>query len=522
MGLDEIQQQGLNDLIRKRGVVKAALTRVRTFMSKFNPREDAITLLQFRQEELPQLNKMFEDIQSQIELIDYENVEKAENDRDAFESEYFAIRSEIQEIINLEKSIHNSSLDNSSVNTTVANHRPGLAPISLPRFSGNILEWEPYFDCFKVLVHNEDYYSPAQKFSYLRSSLSGQALDMIKAIPMSESNYEVAIRKLKNRYDNKGLVIQTHIRNILDCPSVKIASSTALQDLFSLISTHVAALEALGQPIEHWDAWLITVVLRKLDTATIHSWQVMQTKKDLPKYTELETFLANQCVAFESSETWAGNSENNDEYIPLKSTTNTKKANVMNGAKKSLAVSRAFTEERCICCTEPHRLYSCNKFKEMVLSKRTELVRQNKLCFNCLSPCHRTDTCRSKFVCQKCKGKHNTLIHYEREEKGEPEIEEKTHDSTSNKSTETTAKTSLMAQHINSHVFLATASVFIKDKFGNQRKCRVVLGSGYQVNFISKKLANLLQIPAKWASLPISGIGAQQLITTITTITTIH
>lgn len=48
----------------------------------------------------------------QIELIDITNTEEVELERDAFETEYYAIRSEMQEIINAEKSI-NSSVNNS-------------------------------------------------------------------------------------------------------------------------------------------------------------------------------------------------------------------------------------------------------------------------------------------------------------------------------------------------------------------------------------------------------------------------
>lgn len=84
---------------------------------------------------------------------------------------YYSLRSEIQEIINFEKS-HNTSLQNVS-STTVTTYvssaqRAYLAPIALPKFYGNILEWESSFDCFKMLVHNDDMYSPAQKFLYLR------------------------------------------------------------------------------------------------------------------------------------------------------------------------------------------------------------------------------------------------------------------------------------------------------------------------------------------------------------------
>jgi hypothetical protein len=510
MSLDESQQEVLKNLIRKRGAIKAALTRVRTFINKFNPREEAITLLKFRQEELPQINKKFDDIQCEIELLDCSNDDEAEREREAFESEYFSIRSAMQEIIDLEKNSHNSSLHNSSVNTIVTSHRAALAPISLPQFNGNILEWEPFFDCFKVLVHNEDYYSPAQKFSYLRSTLSGPALDMIKSIPMSEANYEVAIKRLQSRYENKSLVIQTHIRSILDFPSVKIATSGALQELHSHVTTHVAALEALGQPINYWDAWLITVVLRKLDTSTIHSWQLKHTTTELPTYAELETFLASRCVAFESSETWSN-------------ATDVRKTGSSNHSKKSLLVAKDSPEEKCACCNQVHKLFACRKFKDMSQVERFKIVRSARLCFNCLSSFHIAPSCQSKSVCQRCKGRHNTLIHFDKGNQldesnqvnnDQPPIQQIPTNSSDNQQSQ--VQSCLAARSNDTHVFLATAVVLIADRYGVKKQCRAVLDSGSQINFVSKRLASILGLSRKSADLPISGIGANRVHSTAT------
>ncbi|KNE87828.1 hypothetical protein PSTG_18781, partial [Puccinia striiformis f. sp. tritici PST-78] len=109
MVLDESAQKVLTDLKRKRGVIKASLTRARNFINTFNPREQAITLVEFRQEELPQISRKFDEIQCQIELIDVDNFEENEQAREAFENDYYAVRSEMQELINQEKS-HNSSM----------------------------------------------------------------------------------------------------------------------------------------------------------------------------------------------------------------------------------------------------------------------------------------------------------------------------------------------------------------------------------------------------------------------------
>jgi len=280
MVLDESSQKMLADMKRKRGVVKASLTRIKTFVNKFDPREQAISLLEFRQEELPQINRKFDDIQAEIELISIDEEAQAEEERATFEQEYFSIRSKIQELINVEKS-HNSSTHNSSFLTGHHTQRTQLPPVPLPSFNGNIQDWFSFFDIFKAMVHNDDSYTPAQKFYYLRSCLQGTALDLVQSIPVSDVNYDVVIKRLIQRYDNKSLVIQSHIRTILDCSPVEESVPNSLQRLYSTVCTQVAALKSLNQPVEYWDAWLITIVTGLFDRNTAHSWQLHQKKNYL-------------------------------------------------------------------------------------------------------------------------------------------------------------------------------------------------------------------------------------------------
>jgi len=190
MVLDDNEQKALADLKRKRGVIKASLTRVRTFVTKFDPTQQVISLLEFRQEELPQINQKFDDIQSQIELLDGEE-EVSELERDNFELDYFAIRSQIQELISLDRP-HNSTAVNASF-AAMSIHRAQLPPIPLLKFSGNITEWASFFDVFRAMVHKYENYTAAQKFFYLRSCLEGLALELVRSIPVSDGNYEAII-----------------------------------------------------------------------------------------------------------------------------------------------------------------------------------------------------------------------------------------------------------------------------------------------------------------------------------------
>lgn len=127
-------------------------------------------------------------------------------------------------------------------------------------------------------------------------------------------------------------------------PCVKIASSRDLQGLYSRISTHVAALKALGQPVIHLYAWLITRVLRKLDRQTICAWQLRCTDTELLIYTELEEFFAGRCVALEGTEAWSNETENDSEKSSSK-LTSVKKSNAVGFARRALLASKDIPEK---------------------------------------------------------------------------------------------------------------------------------------------------------------------------------
>lgn len=500
MVLDEDNQKQLILLRRKRGVIKSSLTRLRYFTKEFDAAVQSIALLEFRQEELPQISKKFEIVKCEIEMIT-EDAEKEDQEREAFEKDYFDARAQLQEIINGQKQVstvgHNQSFGSSG-----SGNRSRLAPIPLPDFKRNIENWELFYDVFQALVHNDDSLSPSQKLYYLQSCLSGPALDIISSIPITDSNYEVVLQQLKQRYDNKSLAIQTHIRALLDIPRVETATTGSLQKLYSHIGDHVAALKALGQPIEHWDAWLVTIVLRHLDKCLLHEWQLHRTDTQLPKYIAIEQFLANRCLAFEGSGAWdaqPGEVKSNEvSYL--------KKHGPSSNSKKMALVIEQDKLVSCIQCSGTHILYHCEAFKKLHTSDRLTVVRNARLRFNCFSLTHRADKCKSKYSCFSCKRWHNSLLHLEKAATpAMVNIEESTTADTNEEST-----VSVPPQALHGHVFLAIASILAKDNCGIYRNCRMLLDSGSQVNFISRKLSNKLQLPTKEAILPISGIRSSQ------------
>lgn len=67
--LDGDSQNMLSQLNRRQEVVKSSLTRTVTLVNKFNPAVEEFSLLNFRQEELSQINHKFDEIQGEIELL---------------------------------------------------------------------------------------------------------------------------------------------------------------------------------------------------------------------------------------------------------------------------------------------------------------------------------------------------------------------------------------------------------------------------------------------------------------------
>lgn len=76
----------------------------------------------------------------------------------------------------------------------------------------------------------------------------------------------------------------------------------------------------------------------------------------------------------------------------------------------------------CCCCNkENHPLYHCDKFIQLNPNERYKLVREKKLCLNCLSNKHGIKNCNSQVNCNRCGKQHHTLLHFEPYSKPDPQ-----------------------------------------------------------------------------------------------------
>ena len=89
---------------------------------------------------------------------------------------------------------------------------------------------------------------------------------------------------------------------------------------------------------------------------------------------------------------------------------------------KSPPASNHGEKTTCVACgLGKHALEKCREFLKTDEDSKRTLVRKQGLCFLCLIHGHIATDCPNEVTCSNCQGRHNTVFHREREERGPPD-----------------------------------------------------------------------------------------------------
>ncbi|CAG7690130.1 unnamed protein product, partial [Allacma fusca] len=136
---------------------------------------------------------------------------------------------------------------------------PKLPQLSLPTFSGNLEEWLTCKDRFNQAVHNRTDLCGAQKQQYLQSVLQGAAHDVIKAIPVQDTNYQVAYDRLVEQFQHTREIVYRHVEKLLDQACMTQRSSSSLRSLITTTENALSSIESLGFSTKGWDPIIVRV-----------------------------------------------------------------------------------------------------------------------------------------------------------------------------------------------------------------------------------------------------------------------
>ncbi|XP_059062702.1 uncharacterized protein LOC131855445 [Achroia grisella] len=477
--------QDLASLRRKRTIAYKRLSKALEIGKLALSDNSQLDLFLSYHQEVKQIASNFEDAHFVIiRLLDDEEIDDSEM-QESFDDMYFRVLS-----------MHRSLTKNDSSHipkSSSSNIR--LPKLVLPNYSGNIKLFPEYIDTYNALIHNSTSLSDTEKFHYLISSLSGDALAVVKTFPMSHEYYRDAYEALVARYKCKRTLAFTCWRDILSI-HFKYTNAYEFQKSLDQFEENLSILKTLDLPTAHWDFVLVYHILSKLDKDLRRSFEEKYSDIELPSYDQLKRFLRSKCEALLRDTHFLDLHQTNKSFLKT-GTPMQFQPKRMNVSHTLIAATDATPADnksglyyaKCSYCNETHSISSCPDFLQKSLEERMKIANDKHWCFNCLKPSHQLKNCTSIFSCRTCKRKHHTLLHRD-------------------KTIESNPISSLVSRsESNTTVLLATAIVQVRDASGNLQSFRALFDTGSQSNFITESAMNQLKLKPRHSNVSVSGLG---------------
>lgn len=495
----------------KRGSIKAQITNFHKYLNSLEAAEHSfISELRIRKTKCEALWDTFQEVQTEIEVLENASSEVyiESKEREEIEDHYFKVISLADEIIDRFAGNQSNSTHALSSNQNIIMQQPVRLPeISLPKFSGSFDHWYNFYNSFNSLIHSNDNLTKIQKMQYLKSALHGEASEVLLSMDITEDNYDSAWQLLKDRYDNKRLIIIKHIRSILDLPYLQKENFASLRQLLDNFNKHTRILKSLECKVDNWDDMLIVIVTSKFDQITGKEWESLQSPDKMPTVQQLLKFLTNKCQVLEAL---------SRKTTPAITTPNKQQINAGKWPSRSNSLSHISTENKltCLYCHgSNHVIYNCTKFQNLNVDQRFKHAKDKGFCINCLRKGHNTNKCTAS-SCRKCHKRHHTLLHLEASAIPNNSIdanmstsENVPTDTVNSNTTISTVCRQSPEKLISTQCLLATAIVQIFDNKGKAHSCRVLLDSGSQSCFITEDLIRKLGVPVEDINLSVSGVN---------------
>ena len=88
--------------------------------------------------------------------------------------------------------------------------------LSIPLFSGNVLEWQSFWDSFETAVHNNPTLTGVQKLNYLHAQVQDSAPCVIAGLPLTNATYSHSVTLLQDRYGHPYKLISAHMKALIE------------------------------------------------------------------------------------------------------------------------------------------------------------------------------------------------------------------------------------------------------------------------------------------------------------------
>ena len=363
-----------------------------------------------------------------------------------------------------------------------------LPKLTIKRFNGDLTKWVTFWDSFNSSIHTNPTLSSVDKFNYLTSLLESAAAKAIAGLTLTAANYDEAIATLKKRFGNPQLIINRHMKALLNVSAVSSHHDVkGLRRLHDSVEAHVRGLRALGVPSDSYGGLLTSVLVNKLppELRLIVSRAVTGEHWDLDMVMKVfeQEVDARECACLPSA---TSNQRGTQSRIPTAATL------VASDPPSNAIVT-------CVFCDRKHQSVSCTQVIDV--SARKEILRRAGRCYICLKKHHLSKDCRSNMRCGDCRGRHHITICHRRTTShtdASTPSRSTTNESSSDSGGTAPVTTNAFCSNTRTSVLLQTAQLHLFNPHSTQHNtvARAIMDSGSQRTYITRRLRDELNLPA--------------------------
>ncbi|XP_063427242.1 uncharacterized protein LOC134710774 [Mytilus trossulus] len=197
--------------------------------------------------------------------------------------------------------------------------------------------------------------------------------------------------------------MQAYIQALLEIPSPR-NHLVSLRQFYDQMETYVRGLESLGQSQDSYGTLLVPISLKKLPG---------EIKKKLAREHGTENWSLRdlrKSICNEINIIDAGQDTETSNNLPSTSSffTGTKSTKPrQNQALNTRNIRQNLDTKHCVFYHDVHAPAHCANISDP--AARMNIVKREKLCFNCLRT-HRIHDCKSKHLCRNCNKRHHTSL----------------------------------------------------------------------------------------------------------------
>lgn len=339
--------------------------------------------------------------------------------------------------------------------------------MKLPTFDGTIINWLEFWKLFSSLLSQQHHLSDDVKQAHLIASMgTPECKRQAEAAFAYTKSYDEAVARLRKHYEQNRVLLTHYIKRVL----TPARFQNKKRDIDRMADMMERNLTGMQKANGYTASQVFAVVFEGyMEPCLDAEW-----RKRTEDHTEPPT--AEEMIEFLWKQSRAVPDDSDDE---TDRESHSKPRRSAKPAKRTIMRTQ-LTSDKCLCCQANHVLYSCPQFKQKAVRQRRDWVKTKDLCFNCMSPHHRSSDCPSKHRCRECSTKHHTLLH-------EPRAPSRT------EGAEATVNIAASRMPVTPHHSISRTAIVTVRAQGLEQRARAQMDSGATISLITRALANTLK-----------------------------